>query len=571
MAAEPMEDDAPTSSPTAPPSASRGSRRASPPCCHGCARLMRRCCAEPGCTRAARSRIQTPSNADGPALSRLLPGDADADGTVVARDRSSGRHPPSPAMVERRSIVRGGAPGDLGNLAFSWSAGTQTSILIRMSGNGRRGRRLTLAPVACRALRPSAQSMEDDDSDLDEEDGHGEPPLADVTGKCVVPPTTDDEPFTPEFIKEALEAGLYVKENQWRRQERVLVAISVGVEVAGVRPSTPVFNRVSTQGLPGEVAATISFTLVDEDEAMEGKPAMATTTHGHPATWSLGVVVGLKAENLQATAIPCGYAVEGMGFYFIPVIENPKLPSDDKSAVGPMDTKTVKGKIRFEKGAENDVFKHEIDKKNGRARLKVAVFNLDLIPDLVDVVIGDFVYELQFRVEKDMPDGESQVIDMDSTMVEDKAPEEKEPENMDHDANKTADDPAGKAPGKQTNASVAPNGQHKSKAVTGASTESMVMAAKLAGAAGVQQDLAATVGAILQHSNLEVTESASVGEKSTYKPVVPLSPCGMILDGSAQWKASLLQSKTLNGGAVSPVRARKRNVSTLDQDSLERR
>ena len=49
--------------------------------------------------------------------------------------------------------------------------------------------------------------MQDADSDLDEEDGHGEPPLADVTGKCVVPPTTDDEPSTPEFIKEALEAG----------------------------------------------------------------------------------------------------------------------------------------------------------------------------------------------------------------------------------------------------------------------------------------------------------------------------------------------------------------------------
>ena len=119
-----------------------------------------------------------------------------------------------------------------------------------MSGNGRRGRRLTLAPAACRALRPSAQFMEvggeddeeaddrsckegraalsqamalaadacvrpkpihgvssstaipfkfwvqDNDSDLDEEDGHGEPPLAD-----------DDEPSTPEFIKEALEAG----------------------------------------------------------------------------------------------------------------------------------------------------------------------------------------------------------------------------------------------------------------------------------------------------------------------------------------------------------------------------
>ena len=90
-----------------------------------------------------------------------------------------------------------------------------------------------------------------------------------------------------------------MKENQWRCRERVLVAISVGVEVAGVRPSIPVFNRVSTQGLPGEVAAAISFTLVDEDEAMEGKPAMATTAPG-PATSALDVVVGLKAKGTEA-------------------------------------------------------------------------------------------------------------------------------------------------------------------------------------------------------------------------------------------------------------------------------
>jgi hypothetical protein len=53
--------------------------------------------------------------------------------------------------------------------------------------------------------------------------------------------------------------------------------------------------------------------------------------------------------------------------------------------------------------------------------MKVAVLNPDLILDLVDVVIGEYVYELQFRVEKDMPDGEPQVIDMDSTIDEDKA------------------------------------------------------------------------------------------------------------------------------------------------------
>ena len=263
---------------------------------------------------------------------------------------------------------------------------------------------------------------------------------------------------------------------------------------------------------------------------------------------------------MNSTAIPCGYAVEGLGFYFIPVVENSKIASDDKSAVvrvlegsftadqlaveldkllpgnswvieekgndafftnfpssevlnhmvnwGPMDTKTVNGKIWFEKGAKNDVFKYEIDKvwmqfrglpkelwefpiiwaigsilgvsravdmkftkKYGRARMKVAVLNPDLIPNLVDVVIGDFVYELQFRVEKDMSDGEPQVIDMDSTMDEDKAPEEKEPENMDHDANKTGDPPAGQMSDRLPNASVAPSGQHKNKAAAGTPTD----------------------------------------------------------------------------------------------------
>jgi hypothetical protein len=46
------------------------------------------------------------------------------------------------------------------------------------------------------------------------------------------------------------------------------------------------------------------------------------------------------------------------------------------------------------------------------ARLKVAVLAPELIPGLVDVVIGDYVYELQFRVEKD--NGDNPIpIDMD--------------------------------------------------------------------------------------------------------------------------------------------------------------
>jgi hypothetical protein len=111
----------------------------------------------------------------------------------------------------------------------------------------------------------------------------------------------------------------------------------------------------------------------------------------------------------------------------------------------------------------------------------VAILNPDLILDLVDVVIGDFVYELQFRAEKDMLDGEPQVIDMDSTMDEDKAPEEKDSENMDHDGSKMEDPPVGQAPDKQPNASVVPSGRHKSKAAANAHTEQhadMVLAAQ---------------------------------------------------------------------------------------------
>jgi hypothetical protein len=98
-----------------------------------------------------------------------------------------------------------------------------------------------------------------------------------------------------------------------------------------------------------------------------------------------------------------------------------------------MDAKAVKGKIQFEKGTDNEVYKREIDKvwvqfrglprefkefpiiwavgtilgvpramdtvftkKTSRARLKVAVLDPKLILDFVDVVIGDYVYELQF-------------------------------------------------------------------------------------------------------------------------------------------------------------------------------
>jgi len=214
--------------------------------------------------------------------------------------------------------------------------------------------------------------------------------------------------------------------------------------------------------------------------------------------------------------------------------------------------------------------------------MKVAVLNPDLIPNLVDVVIGDFVYELQFRVEKDMSDGEPQVIDMDSTMDEDKAPEEKEPENMDHDANKTRDPPAGQMSDRMPNASVAPSGQHKNKAAAGTPTDHHLgnittNQSVLPWAADTQQSMGAGTGAVLQQN---FSGHVSVEKKNANKPVVLLSQTRMTPDGTAQWKASLLQSKSdsgllkktkaMSGGAVSPVRASKRNTSTLEQDSLEK-
>jgi hypothetical protein len=57
--------------------------------------------------------------------------------------------------------------------------------------------------------------------------------------------------------------------------------------------------------------------------------------------------------------------------------------------------------------------------------LKVAVLDPRLILDFVDVVIGDYVYELQFGVEEESLTGEPQLIDLDSTR--DEEPKEEDP------------------------------------------------------------------------------------------------------------------------------------------------
>ena len=183
--------------------------------------------------------------------------------------------------------------------------------------------------------------------------------------------------------------------------------------------------------------------------------------------------------------------------------------------------------------------------------MKVAVLNPDIIPNLVDVVIGDFVYELQFRVEKDMSDGEPQVIDMDSTTDEDEDPEG-DPEDMDHDADKKKQEPEGQVPKKQSNASVPPSGQQGNNTTVGAPTEQLaaLMADISTEATAVQEDLV-------------------VIKENSVKPMALLSQTGITPDGSAQWKTSML-NKGLGSGTVSPVRSSKRNASTSEQDSLEK-
>jgi len=251
---------------------------------------------------------------------------------------------------------------------------------------------------------------------------------------------------------------------------------------------------------------------------------------------------------------------------------------------GPMDAKAVQGRIQFEKGTDNEVYKREIDKvwvqfrglprefkefpviwaigtilgvpravdtvftKNtGRARLKVEVLDPKLIPDFVDVVIGDYVYELQFGVEEETLASEPQLIDLDSTKEEE--PKEEDPKR---DGPKD-DNPNGgipeekmdvddKAPG-NGNGEIPPNGQQN--APNGAA---------------------------------QLEEIGVSTNKPNIKPRVLLSQSAGALDGIGAWKATGLPSQTDSGtpnkkfskGTVSPVRSSKRNAETVDLDSTEK-
>jgi len=258
---------------------------------------------------------------------------------------------------------------------------------------------------------------------------------------------------------------------------------------------------------------------------------------------------------------------------------------------GPMDAKAVEGRIRFEKGTDNEVYKREIakvwvqfrglpqefkkfpiiwavgtilgvpqavdtifTKNTGRARMKVAVLDPNLIPDFVDVVIGDYVYELQFAVEDDTLNGEPQLIDMDSTKEGD--PKEENPKEGD------------------------PKEENPKE---GNSKEKMDVDGKIGDAEAPGNgngDLPPMVG---QHSGPNgAAQLEEIGESTITqsKPVKPSKKPRALLSqsGGDAWKATMLPpqidsgnlNNKFNSGTASPVRSSKRNASTMDQDSTEK-
>jgi len=71
-------------------------------------------------------------------------------------------------------------------------------------------------------------------------------------------------------------------------------------------------------------------------------------------------------------------------------------------------------------------------------RIQVAVLDPGLVPDLVDIVIGDFVYELQFRVENSDSESSPSPIDMDLDF--DPNSDAEEEKNKEEEGEKSNDD-----------------------------------------------------------------------------------------------------------------------------------
>jgi hypothetical protein len=180
----------------------------------------------------------------------------------------------------------------------------------------------------------------------------------------------------------------------------------------------------------------------------------------------------------------------------------------------------------------------------------------------VDVIIGDSVYELQFRVEKDGNGEEPQPIDMD-------APSDDDNGGAKGNGNEDPMDEDGKD-GKQLDS--APKQPPPNLPPTGGAA---------GGSGGVEQ------GKVLQTVETMATpkdNAASVGAVPKGVPliykkktVVVLSPNGIMANGEQQGRVvatlnddTAMLTEEAAAEVLSPVRVSKRNAATEDQDSLEK-
>ncbi|XP_021321667.1 uncharacterized protein LOC110437519 [Sorghum bicolor] len=161
----------------------------------------------------------------------------------------------------------------------------------------------------------------------------------------------------------------------------------------------------------------------------------------------------------------------------------------------------------------------------------------------VDVVVGEFIYQLHFGVEQEAPEGEPILLDLDSKL------EDEEP-NEDDDPND--DDPKEEGNGDK------PMDIDKKKA------DQTPHPTKKAGISGTSQQDSPSVEAA----------------KNNSKPGEPNPVILMTAEPTGDWNAKLLNpnndSAKLNklkgqkGGTVSPVRSSKRTAATSEQDSVEK-
>ncbi|CAL4952315.1 unnamed protein product [Urochloa decumbens] len=181
-------------------------------------------------------------------------------------------------------------------------------------------------------------------------------------------------------------------------------------------------------------------------------------------------------------------------------------------------------------------------KQHGRPRMKVVVLNSDLIPEFVDVVIGEYVYELQFRVEIEGDEINPLLINMD----------EQPKEDGDKDKKKQLDE-ANKENNAKINESANPGGKELEKEGSATGKESAPNAI-----------MAATTSAL-----------SSSTDPSKVRRTVVLKPTGNA-DSTKAWVAESFFGQQAHDAtpkeipATTPTRKSKRSTMSADQDSIEK-